>query len=154
MRRFFLGANLKLISFAAYNNDVDIRIKFQFFLSFDMNISRLRPTITPSSSHISFCSRLRSIVSLGDNAKMSSTRVSVPVRSIVFPFILSLRFFASNNIDPKVNIPVCRLSGKTVRGLPDLKKTNPTNVKNDRPPRRYPFFAAIIPVGLNLILIK
>jgi nitrite reductase (NADH) large subunit len=32
--RFFLRADIKLISFAAYNNNVDIRIEFQFFSKF------------------------------------------------------------------------------------------------------------------------
>jgi len=32
--KLFLTANLEFISFTAYNNDVDIRIKFQFFSQF------------------------------------------------------------------------------------------------------------------------
>jgi hypothetical protein len=30
----FLSINFKLVSFAAYNNNFDIRIKFQFFSKF------------------------------------------------------------------------------------------------------------------------
>jgi len=32
--RSFLSANFKLISFAAYNNNLDVRIQFQFFSKF------------------------------------------------------------------------------------------------------------------------
>ena len=32
-------------------------------------------------------------------------------------------------------------------------KKKPINAKNDRLPRRYPFFAVFMPVGLNLMLI-
>ena len=124
-----------------------------FFLSFEMNISRLRPTTTPSSSHISFCSRLLSIVSFGDDAKMSNRRVSVPVRSMVLLFISSCRFCASNNTEPKVNILLYASLGKALRGLTDLKKIKPTNAKNDRPPKKYAFLAVFMPFGLNLMLI-
>jgi hypothetical protein len=33
-RVFFLSGNLKLITFATYNNNFDVRIKFQFFSKF------------------------------------------------------------------------------------------------------------------------
>jgi hypothetical protein len=84
---------------------------------------------------------------------MRSTRVSVLVKSFVSPFIMSLRVSASNDIDPKVNIPVGKLSGKAFRGLTDLKKANPTNAKNNKAPKKYSFFPVVIPVGLNLMLI-
>jgi hypothetical protein len=32
--KIFLSANFKLISFAAYDNNLDVRIKFQFFSKF------------------------------------------------------------------------------------------------------------------------
>ena len=104
-----------------------------FFLSFEMNISRLRPTITPSSSQISFCSRLLAIISLGNDAKMSSSRISVPVKSMVLLFISSCRFCASNSTEPKVKILLDSSLGKSIRVLTDLKKTKPTMAKNDRP---------------------
>lgn len=108
-----------------------------FFLSFEMNISRLRPTMTPSSSHISFCKRLLSIVSLGDNAKISSRRVSVPVKSIVFSFVVSFRFLASNKTEPKVKVSVSLLSGNVFRFrvVPDFKKENQPMLKTAGRPK-------------------
>ena len=88
-----------------------------FFLSLDINISRLRPRITPSFSHISFCNRVLSIISLGDKANMKSTRVSVTVKSIVFPLKISLRFFASNKAKPKVTVLVLGMSSSDLRCL-------------------------------------
>jgi hypothetical protein len=38
--------------------------------------------------------------------------------------------------------------------LSGLKKINPTNAKNKRPPKKYTFFAVLIPADLNLMLIR
>lgn len=86
-----------------------------FLRSLDINISRRRVTITPSSSHTSLSKRLLSMTILGESANMFSNCDSFPVNSIVFPYnsnrcFSTLKWYPSGQKSYRKQGPTCQFN--------------------------------------------